>query len=314
MMVRIEESVMKIGWNGTGVVGHASLDSVAKDMQRAEVAGYESYWLADHPTGGFDALTALALGGQKITNMEIGTAVIPTFPRNPMSLAAQALTVAQSLQVPFCLGVGLSHESMMKELGIPFVKPIRHLREYLSILVPLLKQGEVDFEGELLSCKAQIFKRTMPDISVVVAALGPQALKVAGQLSDGTSLAWVGPKTIQEHIVPRIQDAAAAAGRPAPRIIATLPVCITDAPGERRASISRNFASYAELPSYRAMFDREGAAGPGDVALVGSRSEVEDRLQMMAAAGTTDFGATVYAENPEEKAATLAFLADRAAT
>ncbi len=301
---------MKIGWNGTGVVGHASLDSVKKDMQRAETAGYKSYWLADHPTGGFDALTALALGGQEIEKMEIGTAVIPTFPRNPMALAAQALTVAQSLKVPFCLGVGLSHESMMKDLGIPFEKPIRHLREYLSILVPLLEVGEVDFEGELLSCQAKIFKREMPNCSVVVAALGPQALNVAGRYCSGTTLAWVGPKTIESHIAPRIQEAAAAANRPQPRIIATLPVCITGDGKARRESISRNFANYGELPSYRAMFDREGAAGPGDVALVGTSSEVKERLEALAAAGVTDFGATVYAENPEEKAATQSFLAE----
>ena len=304
---------MKIGWNGTGVVGQASLASVEKDMLRAESAGYRSYWLADHPTGGFDALTALALGGQKVKKMEIGTAVIPTFPRNPMSLAAQTLTVAQSLSVPFCLGVGLSHQSMMKDLGIPFDKPIRHLREYLSILVPLLETGEVDFDGELLSCHAKIFKRDMPDCSVLVAALGPQALKVAGEYAAGTTLAWVGPKTIAEHIAPRIQAAAAAAGRPAPRIVATLPVCVTSAGAERRASISRNFANYGELPSYRAMFDRESAAGPGDVALVGTRNEVEDRIQQMADAGTTDFGATVYAESPEEKTATLQLLSELAA-
>jgi 5,10-methylenetetrahydromethanopterin reductase len=304
---------MKIGWNGTGVVGHASLETVERDMLRAEAAGYRSYWLADHPTGGFDALTALALGGQKITNMEIGTAVIPTFPRNPMALAAQTLTVAQSLSVPFCLGIGLSHETMMKDLGISFEKPIRHLREYLSILVPLLECGEVDFEGQLLSCHAKIFKREMPECSVLVAALGPQALKVAGEYAAGTTLAWVGPKTIAEHIVPTIQSAASSAGKPAPRIVATLPVCVTDEAPERRASISRNFSSYAELPSYRAMFDREGAAGPGDVALVGSRNEVEDRLQLMAEAGATDFGATVYAENPEEKSATLELLSELAA-
>ncbi len=299
---------MRIGWNGTGVVGHASIASVKKDVGRAAAAGYESYWLADHPTGGFDALTALAVAGQGIHKMELGTAVIPTFPRHPMALAAQTLTVAQSLEVPFCLGIGLSHETMMADLGIPFDKPIRHMREYLSILVPLLSSGEVDFEGELLSCKAQIFKREMPEISVVVAALGPQALKVAGELSAGTTLAWVGPKTIREHIVPTIAEAASNAGRPAPRVIATLPVCVTTQGKARRESISRNFASYAGLPSYQAMFEREGANGPGDVALVGTRDEVTEAVAIMAQAGATDFAATVYAENPEEKAATFEFL------
>lgn len=303
---------MKLGWNGTGVVGHASIDSVKKDMGRAQAGGYSSYWLADHPTGGFDALTALAVAGQGVTNMEIGTAVIPTFPRNPMSLAAQALTVAQSLDSPFCLGVGLSHESMMKELGIAFEKPIRHLREYLSILVPLVEEGTVDFKGQLLSCTATIFKREMPDMSVVVAALGPQALKVAGELASGTTLAWVGPNTIRDHIVPRISEAAANANKPAPRVIATLPVCVTEEAAERRASIQRNFSNYADLPSYQAMFEREGANGPGDIALVGSKQEVQDGLNKMAEAGVTDFGATVYAENSAEKEASLTLLSQMA--
>lgn len=304
---------MRIGWNGTGVVGRASIDAVKKDLQRAAAGGYQSYWLADHPTGGFDALTALAVAGQGLGEIEIGTAVIPTFPRNPMALAAQTLTVAQALDGPFCLGIGLSHETMMKDLGIPFDKPIRHMREYLSILVPLVTTGEVDFQGQLLSCRARIFKRDMPDISVVVAALGPQALKVAGELAAGTTLAWVGPKTIREHISPRIREAAENAGRDEPRVIATLPVCITDDAKARRASISKNFADYSALPSYQAMFEREGASGPGDVALVGSKDEVTELLAVMAQAGTTDFAATAYAETPDEKAATFEFLSEFAA-
>lgn len=301
---------MKIGWNGTGVVGRASIEAVKKDLVRASNAGYQSYWLADHPTGGFDALTALAIAGQGVEGIEIGTAVIPTFPRNPMALAAQALTVAQSLDGPFCLGIGLSHETMMKDLGIAFEKPIRHMREYLSILVPLMEVGEVDFQGQLLSCRAKIFDRPMPDCSVVVAALGPQALKVAGELAGGTTLAWVGPNTIREHIAPRIGEAASNAGKEPPRIIATLPVCITSEESARRASISKNFANYTALPSYQAMFEREGASGPGDVALVGTRDQVTEMLAVVAQAGTTDFAATLYAETPEEKSETIDFLSD----
>ena len=204
---------MRIGWNGTGTVQSASLARVQDDLQTAADAGYTSYWLADHPTGGFDALTALTVAGQHVPDIELGTAIVPTFPRHPMALAAQALTTSQALQGRLTLGVGLSHATMMADLGIEFEKPIRHLREYLSILVPLLESGEVEFKGELLSCSAKVFKPGQSACSVLVAALGPQALKVAGRLSAGTTLAWVGPKTIAEHIVPRISEAAAAAGR-----------------------------------------------------------------------------------------------------
>lgn len=305
---------MQIGWNGTGIVQRASIARVAKDIEQAAATGYSSYWLADHPTGGFDALTALAVAGTADADIELGTAIVPTFPRHPMALASQALTTAQALNGRLTLGIGLSHASMMAELGIPFDKPIRHLREYLSILVPLLEDGEVDFSGELLSCKAQVFQKSFQpeggQCQVLVAALGPQALGVAGRLASGTTLAWVGPKTIAEHIVPTISEAAARHGRAAPRIVATLPVCVTDEPDKVRGTIDKNLAMYGQLPSYRAMFEREGVDGPGDVALVGSAQQVRESFEALAAAGATDFCPTQFALSPAEKEDTAALLAE----
>jgi F420-dependent oxidoreductase-like protein len=300
---------MKIGWNGTGLVQKASIKAVAAEISEVSTSGYTSYWLADHPTGGFDALTALAVAGQQSDPLELGTAIVPSMPRHPMALAAQALTTAQALHNRLTLGIGLSHATMMADLGINFDKPIRHLREYLSILIPLLEDGEVDFTGEQLSCKAQVFRPAAANCDVLVAALGPQALAVAGRLTSGTTLAWVGPKTIAEHIVPRISEAAAAAGRDAPRIVATLPVCVTADPSGVRAHLSKTLGSYGELPSYRAMFAREGAGGPEDVALIGAATQVEDQVQQLAAAGTTDFCPTIYALTREDQLATRAVLA-----
>ncbi|MFK7915709.1 MAG: TIGR03564 family F420-dependent LLM class oxidoreductase [Pseudomonadales bacterium] len=304
---------MNIGWNGTGIVQSASIARVAEDIAQAAERGFSSYWLADHPTGGFDALTALAVARPADTDIELGTAIVPTFPRHPMALASQSLTTAQALDGRLTLGIGLSHASMMAELGIPFEKPIRHLREYLSILVPLLEHGEVDFKGELLSCQAKVFKPDGGRCQVLVAALGPQALRVAGRMASGTTLAWVGPKTIAEHIVPTISEAAAKHDRPAPRIMATLPVCVSDTPDVVRQVIDKNLRMYGQLPSYRAMFDREGAAGPGDVALVGSADEVRDAVAQLQEAGVTDFCPTQFALSPEEKTATARLLDQMAA-
>ena len=295
---------MQIGLNGTGLVQRASVDAVAGDVADAAGRGYASYWLAEHPTGGFDALTALALAGTQTAGIELGTAIIPTFPRHPMALAGQARTVSDVLGGRLTLGIGLSHAPMMAELGIGFDKPIRHLKEYLSILIPLLDDGEVDFAGELLSCRARLFQRPQHPCPVVVAALGPQALRVAGRLAAGTTLAWVGERTIRDHIVPTIADAADAAGRPSPRIIATLPVCVTSDPATVRQSIDSGLSMYGQLPSYRAMFDREGVAGPGDVAIVGSADEVRDALGRLDAAGVTDFGVSIYGTTSEEREAT----------
>jgi F420-dependent oxidoreductase-like protein len=309
---------MQIGYNGTGIVGKASIERVTKDVQQAAAAGFTSYWLADHPTGGFDALTALAIAGQSVSGIELGTAIVPTFPRHPMALAAQALTTAQAVGGRLTLGIGLSHASMMADLGIAFDKPIRHLKEYLSILVPLLREGEVEFHGELLSAEGKFFAaRAAGELrcDVLVAALGPQALRVTGRLAAGTTLAWVGPKTIREHIVPTLNAAAEKAGRAEPlRVLATLPTCVTESADELRASIDANLGSYGDLPSYRAMFDREGVSGPGGVAILGSRAEVEDRINGLAEAGVTDFCPTIYGLSAEEQAATRELLSTLATT
>ena len=228
---------MRFGINGTGLVQRASIDAIVAHAAQAAADGFTSYSLAEHPTGGLDALTVLTVVGLRVLDIELATAIIPTMPRHPMVLAGQALTTNAAVGGRLTLGIGLSHAPMMAQLGIGFDKPIRHLREYLAVLMPLLEEGKVQFNGATLSCDAQLFKRTQPRCPVVVAALGPQALRVAGSHTDGTTLAWVGPRTIREHIVPTIVAAASKAGRPAPRIIATLPVCVTNDAAERRCRV-----------------------------------------------------------------------------
>ncbi len=299
---------MKIGINGTGLVQKASVAAVVEHAAQAADDGFTHYSLAEHPTGGFDALTVLAAVGQAVPDIELSTAIVPTFPRHPMVLAGQTLTTADIVGPRLVLGIGLSHEVMLAQLGIGFDKPIRHLREYLSILMPLLRDGQVDYDGETLSCHAQLFNASGVHVPVVVAALGPQALAVCGRLADGTTLAWVGPKTIREHIVPRLTEAAAAAGRPEPRVIATLPVCVTDTPDEVRAVIAKNMRMYAQLPSYQAMFEREGVDGPADVAIVGSAAQVQDGIAKLSAAGVTDFSASEFCLTHAEREDTRALL------
>ena len=149
---------MRLGINGTGLVQQASVQSVTDHARQAAEDGFAHYWLAEHPTGGFDAITVLALVGAQVPDIELGTAIVPTFPRHPMALAGQALTAANSLSGRFTLGIGLSHEPMMAQLGIAFDRPIRHLREYLSVLTPLLRNGEVDFNGELFRSNGRFFQ------------------------------------------------------------------------------------------------------------------------------------------------------------
>jgi len=299
---------MRLGINGTGLVQKASVDAIVEDAERAAADGFSSYWLAEHPTGGFDALTVLGAVGQRVANIELGTAVVPTFPRHPMALAGQALTVRSLIGDRLTLGIGLSHEVMMAQLGIGFEKPIRHLREFLSILVPLLSEGKVAFDGQVLSCHAEVFQAPEKPIPVVVAALGPQALAVAGTRTQGTTLAWVGPRTVRDHIRPKLTAAAEAANRPAPRIIATLPVCVTDDVESARGLVHKLLHHYGDLPSYRAMFEREGVRGPGELALVGDEQFVRDRIDELADAGVTDFAATEFTPTATDRKRTRDLL------
>ncbi len=289
---------MRIGINGTGLVRFSSVGRIVDDAVRAEQDGFGSYWLAEHPVGGLDALTVVSAVGPRVEKLELGTAIVPTWPRHPMVLAAQALTVQQQLSKPLVLGIGLSHKVMLEQLGISMEKPIRHLREFLEILIPLLHEGEVDVSGESLSCTAKLFQKPSVSPLVVVAALGPQALRVAGRLTSGTILAWVGAKTIREHIRPTITDAAA--GRSCePRIIATLPVSVTDDPAAVRALGSKTFSMYGQLPSYQAMLGREGVSDPAELILAGSEEEVTEKLEELRVAGVTDFAASEFGRSDE---------------
>jgi 5,10-methylenetetrahydromethanopterin reductase len=299
---------MKIGINGTGLVQRASVDEIADHAQQAAADGFSSYWLAEHPTGGLDALTVLTVVGLRVPDIELGTAVVPTFPRHPMVLAGQTLTARSVIGNRLTLGIGLSHEVMMAQLGLSFDRPIRHLKDYLGVLMPLLAEGKVAYDGESIRCDADSFFQPDVRCPVVVAALGPQALKVTGRMADGTTLAWVGPRTVREHIKPRLTEAASTADRPSPRIIATLPICVTDDEQRVRALISRTLTMYAELPSYKAMFEREGVAEPGDLALVGSASRVSELVAELAEAGVTDYAASEFTTNQQEREQTRELL------
>ena len=299
---------MRIGLNATALVAKASVEAFVDHARTAATDGFDSYWVAEHPTGGLDALTVLTVVGQAVDTMELGTAVIPTYPRHPMVLAGQAVTAQSAMRGRLTLGVGLSHQPMLAELGMQDDKPIRHLRDYLSILVPLVEKGRVDHQGESLSCRATIFRPAERPPQILVAALGPQALRVAGARTSGTSLAWVGPKTIRDHIVPTIRSAAADGGREEPRVLATLPICVTDRPAEVRSRITAGAAMYAQLPSYQAMFEREGVTEPGELGLVGSEAAVEEMLADLAEAGVTDFSASEFTPSPDEQDRTRALL------
>jgi F420-dependent oxidoreductase-like protein len=298
---------MRIGINGSALLARPDLDAIVEHAGQAVADGFPSYWLAQ--TGAIDALTALVLAGRDQPGLELGTAVIPTYPRHPSALATQATTAALALGGRLALGIGLSHRPVIEDsLGLSFEKPVRHMREYLSILVPLLRDGKVAFKGETLSTQAEVALPDGPPPQVLVAALGPQMLRLTGRMADGTVLWMVGPKTIREHIRPVISDAAEGAGRTAPRIVCGLPIGVTDDADGLRQLARGAFAIYGQLPSYRAMLDREGAEDPSEVALIGNEAQVRERLEEIGAAGATDFVAVEFGRSDDERERTRALL------
>jgi F420-dependent oxidoreductase-like protein len=259
-------------------------------------------------TSGVDALTVIALAGRVVPEVELATGVVPIFTRHPVAMAQQALTAQAGIGGRLTLGIGASHKPVVENAwGLSFERPVEYMQDYLAVLLPLLRGEAVAFSGRRIKAQTQL---SVPDASapsVVLAALGERMLRLAGAQTDGTVTWMVGPKTLQSHVSPIITTAASDAGRPRPRIVVGLPICVTSDPAAARARAERGFGRYGQLPSYRAMLDREGVTSPAEVALVGSESEVEDQLAAIERAGGTELSASVFG-SAEEHLRTFEFL------
>jgi 5,10-methylenetetrahydromethanopterin reductase len=283
---------MRIGIFG-GDTANRTIDDVVNDARQAEADGFASYWLPQ--IFGMDAITTLAIVGREVPRLELGTAVVPTYPRHPMMLAQQALTAQAACDGRFVLGIGLSHQIVIENMfGMSFDKPARHMREYLSILAPLVHGHAVEYDGETLHAHGSVAVADAPPCPILLAALAPKMLEMAGAVGDGTITWMTGPATLSEHTFPSINAAANAVGKPPPRVCASLPVCVTDDISGARARAADEFAVYGMLPSYRAMLDREGAAGPADVAIVGDAATVSGAVEQLGEIGVTDFAPALF--------------------
>ncbi|HWM95854.1 MAG TPA: LLM class F420-dependent oxidoreductase [Streptosporangiaceae bacterium] len=297
---------MRIGVSLPDPSGPSPMTALREELQRAADQGFASAWMSN--IFGVDALTALAVAGSQVPGIEVGTAVVPTYPRHPAVLAQQARTVAAAVDGRLVLGIGLSHKIVIEDMfGYDFRRPVLHMREYLAVLLPLLDGQPVSFIGTTVRANIGLTTPSPGRVPVVVAALGAQMLRLAGEQTDGTVLWMTGPATVRDHIVPVITAAAESAGRPRPRVVCLLPVCVTGDSDAARERAARVFTIYGDLPSYRAMLDREGAAGPADVAIVGDEDTVSAQIGTLAEAGVTDFVAVEYAGGADG-ARTRAFL------
>ncbi len=297
---------MQIG-TMAAVSPNGTLDDFVADAQKAEADGFA--FLSVPNIFGHDAVGAITVAGRETERIELMTGVVPTPPRHPTALAQQALTAQAACGGRFVLGIGLSHKIVIESmLGLSYARPATQMEEYLEVLVPLLQGKPASYQGEIFQVNAGLQVPDAAPVQTIVAALGPKMLSVAGRLADGTATWMTGPRTLADHIVPSITRAAAAAGRPQPRIVAGLPVAITNDVDAARDYANNAFKMYGTLPSYRAMLDREGADGPGDVAILGDESTVRKALAELRDAGVSDFGAAVFPADADAAVRTREFL------
>jgi 5,10-methylenetetrahydromethanopterin reductase len=297
---------------GTQIDVAQPIEGVVGEVQRLADAGLHCAACAQIFC--YDALTLLALVGARVPDIELMTAVVPTYPRHPIMLAAQALTVQAATGGRLTLGIGVSHQVVIEGMfGYSYERPAHHMREYLHALAPLLRGEQVTYQGETV----RAFTRGPLDVAapapgLMLAALAPAMLRIAGGETDGTVTWMAGLRTIGSYVAPTIRAAALDAGRPEPRIAVSLPTCVTADPERARRRANTAFAIYGQLPAYRAMLDREGAPGPAEVAVVGDEASVGEQLAAYAQAGATDYIASVYGSR-EERERTLALLSRLAA-
>jgi F420-dependent oxidoreductase-like protein len=293
-----------------GDAGNFTVEEQIQQVVDEENDGFPCAWWGQ--IFGGDSMTIIALAGQRAKKIEMGTSVVPTYPRHPFVMAQQAMTVQAALDGRFTLGIGPSHQVVIENMwGLSYEKPARHMREYLQVLLPLVQKGQVQFSGDVYKAMGQIAVAGAKPLPVLISALAPMMLKLAGTVADGTVTWMTGPKTIESHVLPSITSAAKEAGRPEPRIVVGLPVCVTEDVAGAREAAAKVFAVYGGLPNYRRMLDREGAAGPADVAIVGNEAQVEQQIRDLASAGATDFLAPIFPAGPsagESMARTRALL------
>ena len=266
-----------------------TVDDLLVAARDAEARGFASGWVPHIPWS-LDALTALALAGQVTTRIELGTAVVPTYPRHPLAMAHQAMSTQAATAGRLALGVGPSHPVVIEGMyGLAYDAPARHTREYVEVLrAAFACTGHVEYHGEFLDFSSMLEVPGATPAPILVAALAPLMLRLAGEVADGTITYWANERALGDHVVPRITHAASTAGRPSPRVVVGLPVAVVadrDAARERAAKL---FTTYNAIPTYQRIMGRGGDAAPEDIAVIGTEANVVARLRSYADAGATE--------------------------
>lgn len=303
---------MRIGLTG----GASTVDRMVEQAVEAERDGFTSLWYASAIGG--DPLVPIAAAGRATTAVELGTSVLQTYPCHPLLQANRATSVVAAMGRSFTLGLGPSHRPVIEGVyGMSYERPGRHTEEYIRAVTALLRGEPVDLDGEELSVHSGgRASRPEAPVPVLVAALGPRLLRVAGQWADGTILWMANATAVESHVVPRIAAAAEQAGRPAPRVVAGLPVAVHDDVTEARHAAAEQFAMYGQLPNYQRILEAGKVDGPADAVIVGSEESVAAQIRGLFDAGATDVWAAVFpvgADRSASRERTRALLRELAA-
>jgi F420-dependent oxidoreductase-like protein len=290
---------------------------LAADAAAAERSGFTSIWLPQIP-GEFDAFIAIALAAQATSRIELGTAVVPIQTRHPIAMAQEVLSVQAVSEGRFALGIGVSHDWVIDgQLGIPYERPARQMRHYLEVLNRALAgPGSVEVENELFRVRSPIDVTDWSPNPVLLAALAPVMLRIAGERASGTILWLADERAVGEHVVPRITRAAAEAGRPAPRVVTGVPIalCRNDEVDAARDWANRALGHSEYCENYQRLLERGDAKSEGDILAAGDESAILARLRAFKDAGTTDLAVRVLplgadrASRIESRRRTLEFL------
>jgi F420-dependent oxidoreductase-like protein len=284
-----------------------SLETIIERIRRADADGFPTVWT--HQAFGPDPFVAMALVARDAPRIEIGTALVPAILRHPQGLAAEALTAQAALDGRLALGIGVSHPHVVEgRLGLSYERPAAFMREYLEALLPLLRGEPADVRGERVTMVGGLDVGEVKPPPVLIGALAPHMLRLAGRLADGTITAAAGPRVLAEHVVPSITSAAAEAGRPSPRIVASVVACITDDPDAARGRIAETSKPYATFPAFKAMLEREGVSSQVDIGIIGDEATARAKAERFIDAGATDLAIRESTGTPEEAQRTRAFL------
>ncbi len=281
---------MRIGITGGG----ATADRIVQQAVDAEADGFTSLWYTSAVFG--DPLVAIALAGRATSTIELGTSVLQTYTCHPVLQANRGASTAATMgRAGLTLGVGPSHQPVIEgAYGLSYENVGAHTEEYVTVLSALLRGEGARHRGTHFRVDIPVVNTPPQPVRVMLSALAPRLLRVAGELTDGTILWMANARSIETHVAPKINAAANAAGRPAPRIVAGLPVAVHDDTAVARETAAKTFAGYGELPNYRRILDIGGAPGPGDAAIVGNETAVTARIQTLLDAGATDVWAAPF--------------------